>query len=214
MTVTYDQFFPYVLPYAPAVPEMVATTVIQSACMEFCQKSEWWIYDAPAFDSVAGQWAYNPAPPANTQVVRFRSCWYDNLPLIPKSTVELNLLYPYNWREQATQPLYFTNTLLPGELDIVPPPQLSEPGVLVCTLSIMPTITSTGVDDSLLNYWSEVIGRGARARLLERPDEPYSNPQQAMVCWTNFRRGIAEARIQREKSLTRTETRVRPPKVF
>ncbi len=57
-SVSYDQFLPRVLQYVPDASEFIAVDAIKQACIEFCERTYFWQYEAPAINVVNGQSQY------------------------------------------------------------------------------------------------------------------------------------------------------------
>ena len=57
-TVSYEEFLPRVLQYVPDASEFIAVDAIRQACIEFCERTYIWQYEAPAITVVNGQAQY------------------------------------------------------------------------------------------------------------------------------------------------------------
>ena len=213
MSTRYEEFLPEVLPYVPECPEIVAVNAICNACIEFCDKSHWWLYEHDPLPTTAYVRTYQLDVPDFTQVCRIVECWYDNYFMRPAGEDELRKLYTFDWRIMEGSPRYFTHST-PDEITVVPMPIISMAEGLKLIVAPKPTRDSFDVDDTLYNRWAEQIGMGARARIHEIPGQTFSDPAMALKYRTMFNSAIGRATEERQRGLTRGTLRVRPPRFF
>lgn len=210
-TAPYDNFLPEVLPYVPECPELVALNAIRNAVIEFCNKSMWLVSEQ-TFDLVGLQRDYQPLTlPVDTELVRVQDAWYDHIALKPAGEEDLKRLYGFDWRVVTGRPAYYTQ-LLPDTICLCPIPLQDEAGAIDMIVAIMPVRSSTSCDTTLYERWLEGIACGAKARLMMLPQQSYSDAQAAMANKAMFNTAIGEARIERNRGMTRATLRVRPPK--
>lgn len=210
-TTTYESFFPEVLPYVHDVPEFVALNAIRNACIEFCEKSDYLVTTLDPIPLIANISTYDLDLPTGTQLARIISAWVGNLPITFKSAEDLQRIYPLDWRQMGGRPQYLTQEN-PNEIIVVPFCDYSLPDGIKMIVAVKPTRSSTTIDSLVYERWAEHIGFGARARLYDTPNQPYHDPQQAMKFRTWFESAIGEAKMERNRGLTRNTTRVRPPR--
>lgn len=211
-SVTYDSFFPEVLPYVHDCPEIVAINAIRNTCIEFCDKSHYYIFEHDPIVGLAGVSSYDLDLPTGTTAARILDAWYDNNTLEPKSEDDLKRIFPLNWRTMEGQPSFYMS-YVPDTVIISPTPSITETGALTLLVAIKPTRASTTIDSTIYERWAEQIGFGARARLYDTPNQPYADPAQAVKFRGWFESAIGEAKIERNRGLTRTTLRVRPPRL-
>ena len=209
--VPYDAFLQEVLPYVPECPELEAINAIRNTIIEFCTKSVWYVNEQ-TFDLSALQDDYTlPTLPFGTEMVAIQDVWYDNLHIKPKSADDLKRLFGFDWRVLAGRPAYYTQ-LVPGTIRVCPMPLLSETAAISLIISLKPTRDSTSCDGTIYDRWLEGIAYGAKARIMSLPQQPFTDPQTAMVNKAMFNTAIGEARIERNRGMTRATLHVRPPK--
>lgn len=207
----YEAFLPEVLPYVPECPEIVAVNAIRNAVIEFCDKSLWLVYEHDPITIYANNGVYELDLPNETISARILDGWVNNLPVVPRGEDEIKRLYPFNWREIEGRPMSVTQ-LDPTEVIFVPRPTDSDVYTAQLLVALKPTRSSLNCDDSLFERWAEKIGFGARARLHELPGQTFSDPNLALRYRALFNQAIGEAKIERNRGLTRAAMRVRPPK--
>lgn len=210
-TTSYEAFFPEVLPYVHDVPEFVALNAIRNACIEFCEKSDYIIYTHDPITILPRVNTYELDLPTGTTLSRLIAGWVGNLPLTFKSEEDLQRIYPLDWRQMGGRPQYITQAV-PEEVIICPFSDYKMPSGMKLIASLKPTRASTTVDSLIYERWAEHIGFGARARLYDTPNQPYYDPSQAVKFRTWFESAIGEAKMERNRGLTRNVTRVRPPR--
>jgi hypothetical protein len=211
--VTYDNFYPEVLPYFPGMPELLVGNAIRNACIEFAERSNFLFYTPTPLLLLANEDEYDLTLdlPTDTIVSKVQSAWANEEPLTPKAEEDLLRIYGLDWRKQVGQPTYYTQYEF-QTLILVPAPTVTVVGGLECTLVIRPSVQSTTVDGSLLHHWHEVIAAGARSRLYATPGQAYENPRMAGAYAALFESGVMDAQIRRRAGLTRAVLRVRPPR--
>lgn len=210
-TVSYEAFFPEVLPYAHDVPEFVAINAIRNACIEFCEKSDYIIYTHDPITILPKVRNYELDLPTGTVLSRVLAGWVGNLPLTFKSQEDLQRIYPLDWRQMAGRPQYLTQEI-PEEVIVCPYCDYKMDQGLKIIVATKPSRASTTVDGLVYERWAEHIAFGARARLYDTPNQPYTDPASAAKYRAYFEAAIGEAKTERNRGLTRNMTRVRPPR--
>lgn len=209
MTVAYSEYLREVLPYARDCPELAAENAIRNAVIEFCDKSHWWLFDHEPITLLPGIADYELDLPDQTELARIQEAWNGQLELREASQDELSRRYVLNWRTQEGDPRYFTR-LRPTLITMCPIPQDRVRNAVTMTLALRPTRASTGADDSIYDEWAEVIASGALARLYGTPGQPFFDLETSILRRNMFVQGIGEAKIKRNRGLTRAPTQVRP----
>lgn len=206
-TVSFDQFLPEVMQFLPDVPEHIAKNAIRNASIEFCEKTRYWQIDVGPISVVAGQRNYAVPTPAETKMVGAVSAYYDTNLLIPKGPDELARIYRMgDWQQVEGAPQYLTQIIKP-EVVLVPTPYEDRANVLHLRVAIAPTRDAEEISQDVYENYLLVIANGAKAILYNTPGQPYFDRAAAKECQMYFRAGIANARIQIDKGLTRSSTR-------
>lgn len=213
MSTRYEKFLPEVLPYVHDCPEFVAVAAIRNACIEFCDRTDWWLYTHDPITVVANQNTYELDLPDFTVESRILEGWYNNFPLKPKSEDQLRSMYNLDWRQMEGSPQFLTQ-LDPGEVIVVPFPTFTTTNTLNLIVVLKPTRDSVDVDDSIYERWAEQIGFGARARLYEIPNQPFYDPGSAAKYRMMFETAMGKAALERQRGISRANLRVRPPRFF
>lgn len=214
--VTYDAFFPEVLPYVHDCPSMVARNAIMDAAIEFCRKTGVWQVTVPATTLTAAQTSYPVSTwlPANTDFVRTLQAWFGQTVLVPKSIDELNDMYGwFIWNQQLGMPKYATQ-MDQESITLVPSPDTANAadGQFSAILAVAPTRgtgSGFGVLADVYNRYAEFVAHGARARLYQMAGQPFYDPKLALEYRRKFDINTGEIKILVNKSFTRADTRVR-----
>lgn len=212
MTTRYEAFLPEVLPYATECPEVVAINAIRNACIEFCDKSLYLIYEHDPVTTVANVSDYGLSLPANTTSARVLDAWYNNYLLGAKSEEDLKKLYPYDWHAMQGNPRWYTGRD-PDTVVLVPYPLVGLTNGLNLMVALRPTRNSVDIDDLIYQRWAEQIGFGARSRLLDTPSQAYSDHMAASKYRSMFETAIGTAKMERMRGLGRSSLRVIPPRL-
>jgi len=211
-TVTYDYFFPEVIPFVRDVPEFVALNAIRNACIEFCEKSTYWRQIVDPITIVAEQAEYDLDIEAGTGVSQILSAYMGSRELAIMAPEGIKELIGPDWRDQTGMPMYVTSEEY-NIIRVVMIPETTSDDDLSLTVALRPLRSSTKVSKDVYERYSEIIGFGARARLHDTPQQPYSDEESAMKFRKWFESGIGEAKIAANRARSRTVLYVRPPRV-
>lgn len=213
--ISYTEFFPEILPYFPGIPEPLAINAVRNAAIEFCDRTDWLFYTPIMQDLIANENEYDLTldVPVDHTVARVQAVWCNQLQVYAKSEDDLRRLYGLDWRRQYGRPIYYTQ-YTPDTIVLVPMSTVNSSQALSFTLILRPTRDSTTCDSSLHERWVEVIAYGARMRLHEAAGHAYENPQLAEKYRALFKTGINQAIVERTRGLSRTNLRVRAPRLL
>lgn len=208
MTTTFASFLVEVIPYVPNVMDYVAVNAVRNSAIEFCEKTRIWQFDSFKDGLSATSADYTPDVPPNTRLVDIIQVWVDGRLMIPKTSDELTRLYRgQDWRNVGGVPGYMTRRDH-QTITLVPYPTVASVGNLTMRVSVAPMRSAADIDTDLYENYLEAICMGARARLYETPDQPYSSQPMAAECWKRFRKHIGDTKIKLNKGLTRGPMRV------
>jgi hypothetical protein len=210
----WDDFLPEVLPFVQNCPELTASNAVKNACIEFCERSLWWLFEHDPIVTTALGSRYALVPPDGTLCARVMDAWHNDTSLSPRSDDQLRSLFGPDWRNATGSPRYITH-ITPDIVMVVPTPQEdAADGTLSLIIALRPTRESAGVDSIIYDRWLETVAAGARARLYDVAGQPFSDPTAAIKSRLAFNRGIAEAARDRARSMGRGISRVRPLAFF
>lgn len=206
--ITYDQFFPHILPYVPNCPEIQATNAVRNACIEFCKKTNFLQLDMDPITTIANQPTYDIDVPNGYVLGQIDIIWFNGTRIVRKSLADIEKRYGRQWNLIAGTPECYTQ-LDPDTITFAPIPDQSLPGIVTGRFSVIPERLSSYIDSSLLERYAEEIADGAIARLAATPEQPYTNPSFAMERRKMFLYYIACAIRERRAGLVAAPLQVK-----
>jgi hypothetical protein len=208
MSVSYEAFFPEVLPFVRDVPEIVALQAVRNAAIEFCERSQFLQASLDPQPIIAGVTDYELDPDTGYRIVEILEAWNDSQLLIPKSIEELTRIYrSTNWQTISGNPYYFYRESQ-NVMRLAPTPQTTVANALRVRVAIAPTRASTTIADDVFERWLEHIAVGARARLYDTPNQPYHDPKAAILYTKRFVDACANVRRLVNKGDVRAASQV------
>lgn len=210
MTTTYDTYFSEVTPHCPNCPEIAMFNAIRNAAIEFCDKTWYLTHDCYPIIAEEGIGVYTPDTPAGTKMIGLFDIFYDERPMYPKDEDTLRRMYGLrDFRHVHGTPRWFYQKD-PNEVTVVPMPDKMGAGFnLRMRIALAPLRASTSAADSLYERYAETIAMGALSRLKSVPNQPYSNPQEALALQRLWGAKLAEVRSYVERSKTRGPMAIR-----
>lgn len=212
-TVPYSDFLPDVLPYVVGVPEPVAVEAVRNACIEFCQRSNYYRYEVDEITPTVGEGRYDLSLPTDTQINQVLEVWYDGQRLLAQSDKQLSSMYSTDWREVEGTPGFYT-MLDQHELVLVPKPDTQIVDALKVIVALKPSRDSIRVFDDLWEHHYETIACGAKARLTAMPGLPAYDMRVSAEHYRTFRNRISDAIRDVNKGHTTGTLAVRPRAVI
>jgi hypothetical protein len=174
MALSYEVLLPEILPMVPGCPDTLAEVAVRSAAIDFCTRTEAYRADLDPLTTVKNIHEYDFEPPSGTVVHSIVSATYDGTNLEPITPKLLDQRMP-NWRKDNGDPKYFVK-VSPTVMWLVPRPAETRALSVNVRVVLKPTVTSTTVDDNLLNDYRSAIVHGALYNLLRMPSKDWSDP--------------------------------------
>lgn len=199
--ISISTFRPLVLPYVRDCPDFAADSAVRFTVREFCRETNWLKFEHDPITGLAGTADYELSPPDQTQVHEVIEATYNGVPIEPSTIDELKSRYQ-DWRSLTGTPLKFLN-ITRDLLTLVPAPDTRVLHALHLIVSLEPVVDATQIDTSLYERWSEIIGYGARARLMEMSGQPYYDPNGALAARMTFGAGVGKAKAQAQRAMGR-----------
>jgi hypothetical protein len=210
--ISFDAFLPYVTPYVHDVATFVATAAVRDACIEFCEQTLFLLYAPEPITCAAYQGEADIELPNGYQMTKIVSAYFNGLPMVPASFEDLLRMYPQDYRLLTGMP-NFVCQATPSKVMLVPTPDTTSINALNLIVACQPNQLSCSIDAKLYYRYAEVIAFGARARLLDTPNQPYYDPVGASRFRGWFKSGYGKATIERNRGMTRDVVRVRAPRL-
>lgn len=170
----FEDFFPHVMPYAPAAPQPVVIHHLREAAITFCTRTKCW-REEDAFP-VDGQDTVLCVPP-HAALVKIERAWFDGCELapVPYSSVAPN--EESGLPEGITTPAFDRVQLIPHG---------SYSGQLKINMILKPSQEAELLPDVLYDHFARKIAVGALSTMLILPNQPYSNPGLAAIFAQEF----------------------------
>jgi hypothetical protein len=207
--VKYEDFLPHVLPFVPNCLDEQAIIAVRSAAIDFCEESLVLQQDLREFEVYEGEAKYKLYAPADYLPHFVLGLYYDGRELPRLSQVALDQQTGSNWRQAVGTPRTFTQ-FDPDSVVLFPCPGANDYGTISGRLAIVPKRTSTTVDALLFDRHLDAIVRGAVARLMATPNQPYTDLKSSQTYSQMFRMAALKARLSVQQGYSRAPMRARP----
>lgn len=192
-----------ILPDVEGCPVELVDDAIRQTTIKWCEESRTWRVRSVITD--AGGLALRTWPtslqPTGSRVVGVTRCRFDGRPVSPRTSAQLDELYPGGWEAlTSSRPLYLLRDreeIAAGGFRLVPAPAAATTTSLSITVALAPTEDAIGVDDFVFQQFRAPIVAGALAMLQKGAGRPWSNPGMAGANQTIFDQA---ADVERTKS--------------
>jgi hypothetical protein len=206
---SFDTLMQDVVMYAPSCPEFTALHCIRAATIDFCNETLWWRYEGDPIPVEADEQVYTLEVPNGAEAVAICAAFYDNMPLPPMGFAGRSKWTMRDYDSRYGAPVFYTQET-PGEIKVLPVPDSNSTGELVVTVAVRPKRDATSADRDMMDRYEDPIINGALARIYAIPNQPFTNPEMALMRQRMFREGIVAGKIDANKSLTTASLRVQP----
>ncbi len=180
----WAEFHVHVLPDVLGCPHPVVDRALCDAAREFLLATKAW-QETEEFDAEGDTNLFDFDLPSQTELVQ-----------VVRGSVAGEALDIYGVSKLPTdhatrQPrcgLYHAND---EEYLLFPKPSAGQ--VVSITLAVRPLLAGPGVGDQVFKKHAELIAAGAKARLLKKPRQPWTDLEQAVIFQSEFNDGIHTA---------------------
>ena len=217
MSKTYEDFYDEVLPYVPGCTPALAKVAIRNAVIDFCEGSLILQRDHDPVTVLQNTIDYDFEPPTGYLVTKLMKAWYKGVELQPVAPDEVPSVQLYNARypdavKSVNDPQVITQKD-ERTYAIFPFPKETAAAALTMRVALKPTRASTTIEDVIYEDYAEVMGHGAKYRLMSSPNKPYSDGNGAGASRAFFEEGINTARQRATRGYVRSDLRVKLLKV-
>lgn len=190
-----------VRPDVPAAPDFVIRDAIKKAAVEFFYESQCWIEQLDSIPLVAGAYAYDFSLPSDTVLLRiYNDGRYPGAKIGPAclSIVPEWELFDIRTNQDSTgEPRYCAIVTNADSLIVWPTPSSAESGKSISILAVLGlTRDADEIPDALGLRWRAAIIAGAKAKLMNTANKPWSNPAQGALEYRDYRAKVASARAE------------------
>lgn len=168
-----EDLFPKVRPYAPGCAEPLMVEHIRKAAITLCERTRCWRF-ADSFETVGDEEDIICVPPMASlyeiEEARFNDC------KLERSAPQAAMMMA-----DLGQPQYLTQF---GHNSVSLQPR--GVGTLWISMFLKPSQNADMLPDIIMEQFADAVGDGALSTLLLLPNEPFSNPQLAMLSLQKF----------------------------
>lgn len=208
-TLNYDSLIPYITLDVAGAPEPVIVAMTNMAARELCKKSGCW----NEYEDIvirAGKSDYETSAPNGAQIsfVKLIRIEAANREITPTSE-EILAYYKRIGAGAVGAPLFY-HMLNDMSFRLLPQPADTDDGQIMRVRTVyVPKLGSTVFDAMLIERFAETLIAGAKWKLMEMPNKPWSNPGLAAYNKGVFDEGVTKARIEVELSNTPAQMTIR-----
>lgn len=216
MSKTYETFYDEVLPHMPGCTPAMAKLAIRNAVIDFCEGSLILQRDHDPVDVLIGIIDYDFEPPTGYLVSKMMKAWYKGVELDPVAPDSISQSIFYNSRYPDAVKTQQDPTMITQKDErtytIYPFPFETASSALTMRVALKPTRSSTVIEDVVFEDYAEIIGYGARYRLMMSQVKPYSSAE-AVFFKQLFEEGVNVARQRASRGYVRSDLRVTIPRL-
>ena len=199
---TWSSFYPYTAIYTAGLPNPVIDEHIRMACIDFCTRAMVDRQTLTSVPTVAAQKLYSFPITAEQNLVQLVSATLAGVDLPLTSPEELGA----DGQTPHGEPAIFATNRKQFWLTQLP----TQAGVpVVCSVTLTPSLTATGVTDAIFDIHAQAISQGALASLLLLPGDT-ANPGLSDRMSGKFEQAITDAAFSPNRAFNRAVLRVKP----
>lgn len=191
-----DDFLRFILPYAPSCPIPMAQQHLRAAAREFCEATRCW-REVDCIAVTGDEIEVICVPPYAT-LHEIEAASFDGEPLERVSFSNARFA-------ESGSPRQITQSQ-PNAISLAP----KGAGALRISMFLKPGQDADAIPDFLYDQWAEDIGNGALARILNLPEQPFTNPAAAATYRALFERAKASNFNASMRGQQRAPVRTRP----
>jgi hypothetical protein len=200
----------YVAPEVLGCPSALIEREIVLATIDLCERGKAWSLTQEIGALTNGWREYSVELPTHARVARVERVFLDGKPLVPISIDDLPLVLP-NWpTAQGPEPRYYNAPEDDETIVVYPIPTNPPTKTLSAKVTYAPTLAATVIDDRLASRHIEAIKQGALARLLDLPQQTWTDHVLAERRRLQFESSIQASRVDFEYDGVSGSLRVRP----
>lgn len=194
-----DDLLPQVLPYAPGCSEPIAVQHLRDAAIRFCERTRCWRH-IDTFDTKHHHQHEIMAVPNDATLFEIEWARFDNR-LLETKTPNGDMLF-----HDCGEPRYITQ-VNPTCVSVEP---RGHGGELTVSMFLKPSQTTDQIPSFMIELFARSLGDGALSTLLLLQNQPFSNPQMAMLFESKFQTALDRNFAYNLKGQQRARPRTKP----
>jgi hypothetical protein len=201
-------FYDHILPELQGVSTAVVDHMLIQVAREFFKDTEVHTSDLAAISVVAGTSSYTlTSLVEDTEVVRVKAAWYDDVPLdiAPESVLVTG---NPDWTTSTGEPRAYLAPI-PGEIILFPEPDESLASGLRVQVVLRPTVDAAVITDVWALEYMECLAYGVKGKLMAQPSKPWTNPDMATYNLAMYAASKSEASADVRRSFAKASLSVR-----
>jgi hypothetical protein len=203
MSHDFDDFLPFISPYAVSAPEPLVYRCLRDAAVQFCTRTKLW----RDTDTIVTNGTYSEqiSVPPDSILIEVVNCALGSRPLKPISLDDLARHHP-TWR---TDPICGSaeGFVCPEFGSVQAVPRAS--GTITVEIVVAPSADCTALPDFLYDYYVSDIADGASGAVLLMPDQEFANPTLGAGLLQRFESRISELAFSGRRGQQRAPARTR-----
>jgi hypothetical protein len=203
----WADFFDFVLPMLPGVPQDLATLHIRSAAIDFLAETGVYQETLPPIDVVYGEPEFTLEAPDGFAMVRVMQMYCSGKEMNPDYEDRLASL-GWDWRDQEGTPAAYIQ-YSSERVRLVPIPDRNIDNGISVKVALKPSRLGTGIPDYVFEDYVEIIAAGAISSLAAIPAKPWTSADVETKYGAKFSKGKRDTKIEVNKSFTRASLRVK-----
>jgi hypothetical protein len=199
---TFEDWYPFVLPHAPQCPEDTADHHLRLACIRFCSRTNVWVEElAPIVADGGTDFALPQVPQA--ELHRLLACSVDGCDvdhLVDETSAR-------RYRRAGTCATIASVNRERTRLTVQPAPRTGVP--IVAELVLKPSMRAVEVPAFLFDDHAQAVAHGALSTLLLLKQAEWYDAEQAAVSGASFNAAVNAAALQAAGGYAGARKRVR-----
>lgn len=175
---TWDDFSPFVLPYAPGCPDATIEHHVRLAAIDFCRSTFVWQDDLDPLVADGVLTTFTMVCPTDAEVCKLLGVSIKDGVLAP---VDAEVVAPMDGaqriRDGHLHPIAFTGDLR----GLVVWPAQPDDAAIVVNVALKPSITAATFPDALFAHHVQDIANGALATILAMPKKDWTDMPAAVI---------------------------------
>jgi hypothetical protein len=210
LKILWADYLKQVAPELKGCPRAMMIEAIRNTTIELCEKAFCWReLQSCEYPVGASQGCYDFHVDPGSVVHRIDKATLDNGTEMEVRTTNFADTYYPQWRAgKVIGPPTIITQVTPEQFILIPFPASN--GTLSLEVSLKPTRLADGAPKFIYNEWVEVIGAGAKARLMVMDNKPWSNEKKAGVYMSAFNEASKEIHSRAGKAFGRAPNRCVP----